>query len=65
MANIATYAFVNAENRDKARDKIVYELGGGYDTGYTSDYYLLHITSDCKDPALAGQICSAYNGKPY
>ena len=63
---IATYAFTEKENYEKARDKIISELGNySWDSGTTSDYWLLHILSDCPDPGLAAKICVGYLGKPY
>jgi len=63
---VATYAFTDKENYEKARDKIVSDLGSSsYDSGTTSDYWLLHILSDCSNPGRAAQICSGYLGKPY
>lgn len=63
---IATYAFTNKENYDAAWQKIRSDLGdSSWDSGTTNDYWLIHILSDCSNPAHAAQICSGYCGKPY
>jgi hypothetical protein len=64
---IATYAFTDKENYDAAKEKIRSELGDrSWDSGgTTSDYWLLHILSDCDDPRHAAKICAGYDGKPY
>jgi len=63
---IATYAFIDKEQYEAAKYKIINELSSGsWDSGSTNEYWLLHITSDCNDPGLAAKICSGYGGKPY
>ena len=63
---IATFAFINKDSYEAARDKIKSELGNdSWDSSSTSDYWLLHILSDCSNPSHAAQICSGYGGRPY
>ena len=63
---VATYAFTDKENYEKAKDKIRSEFGdSSWDPGTTNDYWLLHILSDCSNTGRAAQICSGYGGKPY
>ena len=63
---IATYAFTDKDNYEAAKYKLNSEFGGSaWDSGYNSDYWLIHILSDCNNTGKAGQICSGYGGKAY
>jgi hypothetical protein len=63
---IATYAFIEKEGYEAAKELVKKEFGNyGWDTGTTNDYWLLHILSDCDNPSRAAQIYSANGGKPY
>jgi hypothetical protein len=63
---IATYAFTDKESYAAAKERIRSELGDrSWDKGTTSDYWLLHILSDCDDPGRAAKICAGNGGKPY
>ncbi len=59
-SKIASYKFDNSDNKNAAYDKISSAIGT---TGisYYSDEIIIY--SDCRDAALAGQICSANGGK--
>jgi hypothetical protein len=63
---VATYAFTDKKNFEKAYNKIFYDLGSSsVETSYNSDYWFLHILSDCPDPAFAAKICAGYLGRAY
>ncbi|GHT45319.1 hypothetical protein AGMMS49965_22170 [Bacteroidia bacterium] len=65
-SKVATYAFTDKSCYEAAKDYIKENYGNdSWDPGTTSDYWLLHITSDCANPGDAGRTCLSYNGKPY
>lgn len=66
------YIFKRDVDYEKAKEVLYDQMYGDYNDsdkiyfyGSYGGEYLIEIYSECSNPRLVGQICSAYNGEPY
>jgi hypothetical protein len=69
MAKLAEYKFTDYDYFEKAKSRLIEELGSNnYSESIRyegSNPYWITIYDDCNNPKVAGQICQANGGEVY